>query len=82
MFGDARFLKVFAVAVVLHTLWDSDRLFLIPQDEQHIWMSLVKDVVLGLIGWYVVFTLVQSGLKQVKQEQQRASKEFMRATAA
>jgi RsiW-degrading membrane proteinase PrsW (M82 family) len=59
MLLDKRFLKLFAVPVVLHALWDAP--IQLP--------FLGNEIVAGVIGWYVLFTLVQQGLQQVKQEQ-------------
>jgi RsiW-degrading membrane proteinase PrsW (M82 family) len=59
MLLDKRFLKLFAVPVVLHAIWDAP--IQLP--------FLGNEIVAGVIGWYVLFTLVQQGLQQVKQEQ-------------
>ena len=59
MLLDKRFLKLFAVPVVLHAIWDAP--IQLP--------FLGNEIVAGVIGWYVLFTLVQQGLRQVKEEQ-------------
>jgi RsiW-degrading membrane proteinase PrsW (M82 family) len=53
---DKSFLIVFAVPVVLHAIWDTD--FQLP--------FYGKYVLLGAIGWVVVISLVQSGLREMK----------------
>lgn len=59
MLFDTRFLKAFMIPVVLHAVWDAP-LQLPFQGNQ---------IITGLITWYVVFGLVQQGLRQVKEEQ-------------
>jgi protease PrsW len=59
MLLDHRFLKAFAIPVVLHTLWDCP--WQLPFDGNMI--------ISALVSWYVVFGLVQQGLHQVKEEQ-------------
>ncbi|MBL8324968.1 MAG: PrsW family intramembrane metalloprotease [Rubrivivax sp.] len=52
-----RFLMLFAVPVALHFIWNTS--FRLP--------LFGKEVLLGFIGYVVVFSLVQSGLKEVRQ---------------
>lgn len=59
MLLDNRFLKAFMIPVVLHTLWDAP--WQLPFDGNYI--------ISALVSWYVVFGLVQQGLRQVKEEQ-------------
>jgi len=59
MLMDKRFLMAFAIPVALHALWDAP--IQLP--------FLGNEILAALIGWYVLFTLVQQGLQQVKQEQ-------------
>jgi protease PrsW len=59
MFFDSRFLKAFLIPVVLHTLWDCP--WQLPFEG--------NAVISALVSWYVVFGLVQQGLRQVKEEQ-------------
>ena len=68
MLLDNRFLKAFMIPVVLHTLWDAP--WQLPFDGNYI--------ISALVSWYVVFGLVQQGLRQVKEEQ----KEHLQATLA
>jgi RsiW-degrading membrane proteinase PrsW (M82 family) len=65
MLLDGRFLKAFAIPVLMHTLWDLS--ILIPSLPA--FMGLLLPIVTGFITWYVLFGLVQQGLQQVKQEQ-------------
>ncbi len=66
MLLDTRFLKAFAIPVLMHTIWDLS--ILIPTLPT-LFGAIVLPVVTGLITWYVLFGLVQQGLQQVKEEQ-------------
>jgi protease PrsW len=59
MLLDGRFLKTLTIPMALHMAWDSP--FSSPFD--------IHLIVLGVIGWFVVFGLVQQGLRQVRDEQ-------------
>jgi RsiW-degrading membrane proteinase PrsW (M82 family) len=59
MLLDKRFLMAFAIPVAMHAIWDAP--IQLP--------FLGNEIITGLISWYVLFTLVQQGLQQVKQEQ-------------
>jgi len=61
MFLDVRFLKAFLIPVSMHALWDAPAFMQLP--------FLGNDIVTGAISWYVVFGLVQQGLRQVQDEQ-------------
>ncbi len=76
MFVDKRFLQGFGMAVILHTIWDAS--FGITSMA----IVYVKCILLGLIGWYLIFAMVQQGLRQVKQEQKQASQYGVRVAAA
>jgi RsiW-degrading membrane proteinase PrsW (M82 family) len=66
------FLKAFLIPVVLHMLWNSP--IQLP--------LLAKYAIIGVVAWFVVFGLVQQGLKQVKREQKVATtKEIERLQA-
>jgi len=58
MLKDGRFLKIFGTAIVLHMIWNSP--IEIP--------FYGKYLVLGAIGWIVTLGLIQSGLKQLREE--------------
>lgn len=64
MFFDAQFLKAFSIPVVLHMIWNAP----LP-----IAFYLVQ-IIIGVIGWFVVFGLVQQGLRQIKREQLELTK--------
>ncbi|MGB7264879.1 MAG: PrsW family intramembrane metalloprotease [Terracidiphilus sp.] len=66
MLLDARFLKAFAIPVLMHTLWDLG--ILIPSLPA-VMQNIILPVGTGLVTWYVLFGLVQQGLRQVKDEQ-------------
>jgi RsiW-degrading membrane proteinase PrsW (M82 family) len=59
MLLDKRFLMAFLIPVVMHAIWDAP--LQLP--------LLGNQFVTGVISWYVMFTLVQQGLRQVKEEQ-------------
>ena len=59
MLFDSRFLKAFMIPVVLHAIWDAP--WQLP-----FWGN---QILTGIVTWYVVFGLVQQGLRQVKDEQ-------------
>src|ERR1700691_2361894 len=61
MLLDVHFLKAMAIPVTLHALWDPLDFMQLP--------SYGNIIITGLISWYVVFGLVQQGLRQVKDEQ-------------
>jgi protease PrsW len=59
MLFDKRFLKAFAIPVLMHATWDAP--WQLPFSG--------NQILTGLITWYVVFMLVQQGLRQVQEEQ-------------
>lgn len=59
MLFDSRFLKAFAIPVVMHATWDAP--WQLPFSG--------NQILTGLVTWYVVFMLVQQGLRQVQAEQ-------------
>ncbi len=61
MFLDSRFLKAFLIPVSMHALWDAPAFMQLP--------FLGNSIITGVISWYVVFGLVQQGLRQVRDEQ-------------
>jgi RsiW-degrading membrane proteinase PrsW (M82 family) len=68
MFTNPKFLLAFIIPVALHTLWDTELPF------GGLALVLVKDLIIGVISWYVVFAFVQQGLRQVKADQVHATK--------
>ncbi len=61
MLEDSRFRRVFAVAVVLHMIWDT--LWPVAGDLLYL--------VVGLAGWFMVASLIQEGLEEIRLEQGR-----------
>jgi RsiW-degrading membrane proteinase PrsW (M82 family) len=61
MLQDSRFRRVFAMAVVLHMIWDSD------------WVlsGTVLYLLVGLVGWFMVACLIQEGLEEIRRQQGR-----------
>ncbi|HLW75516.1 MAG TPA: PrsW family glutamic-type intramembrane protease, partial [Bryobacteraceae bacterium] len=64
MLVNGSFLRTFSVPVILHMTWDSDLI-----DKFGIVTHYLIIAGLGVIGWYVVFLLVQQGLRQIKDAQ-------------
>jgi RsiW-degrading membrane proteinase PrsW (M82 family) len=63
MFFDPRFLRTFFVPVLLHMFWNSP---LLNFDGA---LGLIKPILVGGLGWYVVLGLVQEGMRQIRDEQ-------------
>ena len=59
MLLDWRFVRVFVIAVTLHSVWNSP--IQLP--------FFGKYVIVGLIGWVVVLGLIGEGLEQLEDEQ-------------
>ncbi len=70
MLVDPSFAKTFLIPVVLHMLWNSP----IPNP------FYLKYLVLGTVGWFIVFGLVQQGLRQVLAEQKQVAEDQLRQT--
>lgn len=70
MLGDGRFLKAFCIPVALHMVWNSP----LPSP---FWS---KHLLLGAIGWFVLFGLVQQGLRQVRDAQREATRRQLEST--
>jgi len=64
MLFNGSFLRTFAVPVILHMTWDSDLIQKLGPVMYYLILAL-----LGVIAWYVVFLLVQQGLRQIKDAQ-------------
>ena len=60
---DFRFWKTLLIPMTLHIIWNSP--FQLP--------FFGTQVIVGLVGWYVVFGLTQQGLRQVRDAQLAAS---------
>lgn len=58
MLYQAKFYRVFFIAVILHMIWNSS--FHLPLYSKYI--------VLGVVGWIIIFAFIQAGLKEIKAE--------------
>ena len=65
MLMDPSFLKTLAIPVVMHTLWDASVLF--PNLPSIV--NILLWIGTGLTTWYVLFGLIQQGLRQVRDVQ-------------
>jgi protease PrsW len=65
MLIDGRFLRAFIIPVVLHSIWDSP----LAAGSSNAAVSWVGMGVLSVISWYVLFTMIQQGLHQVRDMQ-------------
>jgi RsiW-degrading membrane proteinase PrsW (M82 family) len=59
MLLDSTFLKTMAIPMLLHMVWNSP--LQLPFELKHIGI--------GIVGWFVVFGLVQQGLHQIREQQ-------------
>ncbi|HEY3742865.1 MAG TPA: hypothetical protein VGL53_23625, partial [Bryobacteraceae bacterium] len=64
------FWKAFLIPVALHMIWDLP----IPN---FFYIPLILN---GIVSWYIVFGIVQQGLRQVKREQLNQTKEELART--
>ncbi len=65
MLLDGRFLKAFIIPVLMHTAWDVGIIFPnIGAIPDYCIMGIVS-----VLGWYVLFTMIQQGLHQVRDMQ-------------
>ena len=74
MLFDTRFLKAFLIPVSMHALWDAPAFMQLP--------FLGNDIITGAISWYVVFGLVQQGLRQVQDEQRSHLQQTLQSVEA
>ena len=70
MLSDPRFFKAFLIPVAMHTLWDIGLDFPNNAFLNSLAGQVCGWIITGSISWYVLFGLVQQGLRQVKNEQQ------------
>jgi RsiW-degrading membrane proteinase PrsW (M82 family) len=70
MFFNKSFLGAFLFPVVLHMIWNSP----IPSP------FYVKHILLGVLGWFIVFGLVQQGLWQIRDLQVEQTKQELHRT--
>jgi len=76
MLMDSRFLKAFLIPVLLHTLWDLGaefpKWFNTGTQAQISAKGYLLDsiqLLVAVVGWYVLFTMIQQGLHQVRDMQ-------------
>ena len=62
MLADKRFLRLAALPVVLHILWDLPPIPVVDA------IPFLRYVVLGIVGWAAVLSLIQEGLKEIRNE--------------
>jgi protease PrsW len=62
MLMDGRFLRAFLIPVVLHQIWDSP----LAAGSNNVIVQYVGESAVAVTGWYVVFTMIQQGLHQVR----------------
>jgi protease PrsW len=65
MLLDPSFLKTFAIPVAMHTLWDASVVF--PNIPSV--LNVLLWIGTGVTTWYVLFGLIQQGLRQVRDAQ-------------
>lgn len=70
MLSDVRFWRAFLLPVVLHMFWNSP----LPSP------FFIRHLLVGVIAWYIVFGIVQQGLRQVREEQREFTKTKLRNT--
>ena len=58
MLLDGHFWHLFIVPVILHMIWNTD--FTLPYH--------LKNIILGVIAWIIIFALIQEGLKEIRKE--------------
>jgi RsiW-degrading membrane proteinase PrsW (M82 family) len=68
MIGDSRVFRIFALAVVMHMIWNS------PLELPF----YLKNIVLGFVAWVVNLALIQGGLMEVRRLQQHAKDPVVR----
>jgi uncharacterized membrane protein len=66
MLLDGRFLRAFMIPMAMHDLWDIGLSFPNAPFVNTQIGSYVLEGVTGAISWYVLFTMVQQGLHQVR----------------
>lgn len=70
MVSDARFLRIFIIVAGLHLAWNSPLTIPVIGGMTG-WLGL--RLVLGLIGWIIVFSLIQTGIKEVRAAKNAAN---------
>ena len=65
MLLDGRFLRAFIIPVLMHTAWDAGIIF----PHMSVLVNYIIMAVVAVVGWYVLFTMIQQGLHQVRDMQ-------------
>ncbi|MEI6713487.1 MAG: PrsW family glutamic-type intramembrane protease [Verrucomicrobiota bacterium] len=69
------FLRILAFVVLLHMLWNSGMLWVTPTNA-NVFKGQIYFWVTSIVGsWYLVFLLVEEGLRQIETVKQKASLE-------
>lgn len=71
MLANPMFLKAFLIPVGLHMIWNS------PLSK---YVFPAPQILNGIVAWFIVFGIVQQGLKQVKREQLSQTREELART--
>lgn len=69
MLADGRFLRLAALPVILHILWDLPG-HTIPVIDV---FFVLRYLILGVVGWIAVLCLLQEGLKEIRKEKEAAA---------
>jgi len=64
--GDRSFLKMMAIPVTLHALWNLSLGGPLQGLPLAGLFEILKQCAIGVVGWYIVLGLVQQGLRQIK----------------
>jgi RsiW-degrading membrane proteinase PrsW (M82 family) len=72
MLQDIRFLRVYGLCAAMHALWDAP--FNLPLN--------LKYIGLGFVVWVAVLSMIQVGLKQIREAQATGATEFFKKQAA
>ena len=73
MLFEPTFMRTFLIPMGLHMTWNSPLRF--PG-----LLGYIKPIGLGIIAWYVVLTLVQQGLRQIRDAQVSEAQTEMKRT--
>lgn len=78
MLFQGRFLRLFAVPVVFHMVWNSTWRLPVLDPELG---TYGKCLILGVLAWIVVLSLLQEGLREIREEQESARRSAAAAPA-
>lgn len=70
--GSGKFIKVFMAAMGLHMLWNSPISLFPMLSFDGIELINAKFLLLGWIGWTIIFGLIKEGFQEITEAQQRA----------